>query len=164
MNNIYIVGFMGTGKSSVGRELAGRQKLDFADLDNLIELKEKRPISDIFAKEGEAYFRRAEKEALREVSRENNFVIACGGGIMIDPENIKIMKETGKIICLTARPEVILKRVSGTNKRPLLNVADPKKQIELLVEKRAVGYAQADETINTSELSVKEVAEKILSL
>lgn len=164
MKNIYLVGFMGTGKSSVGRELAGRQKLDFADLDNLIELKEKRPISDIFAKEGEAHFRRVEKEVLREVSRENNFVVACGGGIVVDPENIRIMKETGKIICLTAKPEVILKRVSGTKKRPLLNVPDPKKQIELLIAKRAVGYAQADVIIDTLELSVKEVVEKILSL
>lgn len=162
MKNIYIVGFMATGKSSVGKELANRQNLQFVDLDNLIELKEKRRISDIFAKDGEPYFRKVEKRVLEDTAKKNKLVVACGGGIVINPENIRLMKETGVVICLTAEPAVILKRANGSKQRPLLNVADPKKQIELLLEKRSSYYALADKVIDTSRLSIKEVADKIL--
>lgn len=162
MNNIYLVGFMATGKTAVGRELAKRKKWQFMDLDELIELKEKRTIAEIFAKEGEPYFRKAEKKALKEVSSQKKFVIACGGGIVIDKDNIKVMKQTGIIVCLTATPSVILKRTAGYQHRPLLNVTDPKKQIELLLKLRAPYYAQADKSIDTSKLPIKEVVERIL--
>ncbi len=162
MENIYLVGFMGTGKTAVGKELAKKKKLQFVDLDELIEFREKRAICDIFAKEGEPYFRKVEKRVLREVSREKKFVVACGGGIVLDKDNIKIMKETGILICLTATPQVILERTAACSHRPLLNVKDPKKQIELLLKFRAPYYAEADKTINTSKISVKEVVEKIL--
>jgi shikimate kinase len=164
MNNIYLVGFMATGKTAVGKELARKKKWQFLDLDDLIELKEKRTISDIFAHEGEAYFRRIEKRALKEVAREKNFIVACGGGIVLDKENVRLMQESGKMICLSAAPEVILQRTQCSSLRPLLNVADPKKQIELLLKLRAPYYALADKTIDTSKLSVKEVAEKIAKL
>ena len=178
MNNIYLVGFMGTGKTAVGRELVKKKnrlenrglasnsqsQWQFIDLDELIELKEKRAIQDIFAKEGEPYFRRIEQETLKEVSKEKKFVVACGGGIVINKNNIKIMKDTGIIICLTASPSVILKRTSGYLHRPLLNVADPKKQIELLLKLRAPYYAKAHKTINTSKISVKEVVNKIIKI
>jgi len=155
---------MGTGKSSVARELAKKKKWRFLDLDELIELRQKRIISDIFAQEGEPYFRKIEKQALKEAAKEEKFVVACGGGIVIKPENIKIMKETGIVVCLTATPEEILKRISTQTHRPLLNVANPKKQIEFLLKIRAPLYAQADKTIDTSKLSVKEVVEKILKV
>jgi len=163
-NNIYLVGFMGTGKTSVGKELAKASKRQFVDLDELIELKEKRPISDIFAKDGELYFRRIESNTLKEVAKESNFVIGCGGGIVINPENIKIMKESGLMFCLAATPEVIIKRTSGSAHRPLLNVKDPKKQISHLLKLRSCYYAQADKTIDTSKLSIKQVASKISKL
>lgn len=162
MGNIYLVGFMGTGKTTVGKELARRKKWRFVDLDELIELRERRTISEIFAKEGEPYFRRKEKEVLKEVAKEKKFVVACGGGIVIDKDNIKLMKETGIMVCLSATPEVILKRTSGYTHRPLLNVPEPKKQIELLLKLRAPYYAQADKIIDTSKLSVKDVVERIL--
>lgn len=164
MNNIYLVGFMGTGKSSVSKLLAEKTGRKFIDLDDLIEIKEKRKISDIFAKDSEAYFRKVEKQTLIEVSAKQEIIVACGGGIVIDPENIKIMKKTGKIICLTAKPEVILKRTKKYPHRPLLNVDDSKKQIELLFEKRAPFYALADITINTSELSVEQIVDKIIKI
>ncbi|MBM3254997.1 MAG: shikimate kinase [Candidatus Omnitrophica bacterium] len=164
MKNIYLVGFMGTGKTCVGKEVARRKKRGFVDLDELIELKEKRLISDIFAKEGEPYFRKLEKKVLREVCRENNFVVACGGGIVLDKDNIAIMKRTGIIICLSASPKAILERTSGEGKRPLLNVADPGEQVELLLKLRAPYYSLADKNIDTSKLSVKEVASKVLKL
>ena len=148
----------------MGKELAKIKKWQFVDLDDLIELREKRRISDIFAKDGEPYFRRIEHETLKEVAREKKFVFACGGGIVINQENIKIMKDTGIIICLTASPAVILKRTTGYAYRPLLNVKDPKKQIELLLKLRAPYYAQANKTIDTSKISLKEVVDKILKL
>jgi shikimate kinase len=155
---------MATGKTSVGRTLAAKLKRRFVDLDDLIELKEKRTIAEIFAKNGEPYFRRVEKKVLKEVSREKKFVVACGGGIVMDKDNIKAMKETGLFICLAASPEAILKRTCGTSHRPLLKVRHPKKQIELLLKLRAPYYALADKTIDTSELSVKQVADKISKL
>lgn len=160
--NIYLVGFMGTGKTSVGRELARKKKWCFVDLDELIELREKGLIADIFARKGEPYFRCLEKQALKEVSREKEFVVACGGGIVVASENIKIMKDSGVIICLAASPEVILKRTSGYAHRPLLNVADPKKQIGLLLKLRAPYYARADKIIDTSKMPVEKVVDKIL--
>lgn len=160
--NIYLVGFMATGKTSVGRELAKKKQWQFVDLDDLIELREKMTISGIFAKNGEPYFRRLEKRVLKDVAKENKFVVGCGGGIVIDPENIKIMKASGTLICLTATPEVILERVSGQTHRPLLNVKEPKKQIELLLKMRAPYYARADKTIDTSKLPVGGVVEKVI--
>lgn len=152
---------MGTGKTAVGRELAKKKKRQFVDLDELIELKEKRIISDIFAKEGEPYFRKIEKKTLKEAAKEKGFVVACGGGIVIDEENIRVMKASGTIICLSAAPEVILKRVCGAAHRPLLNVKNPRERIELLLKLRAPYYAKADKTIDTSNLSIKEVVAKI---
>ena len=163
-NNIYLVGFMATGKTAVGKELAKQKKWQFVDLDELIALKEKRSIPDIFAKYGEPYFRRIEKQVLQEVAREKEFVVACGGGIVIDKNNIKTMKQSGMIICLTATSEAILERTAGYRHRPLLNVADPKKQIELLLKLRAPFYAQADKAIDTSKISVKEAVDKIIKL
>lgn len=164
MKNIYLVGFMGTGKTSVGKELAKQKKWQFVDLDDLIELREKKRICDIFAKDKEPYFRRVEKLVLKEVAGQKNFVVACGGGIVMDADNIRIMKESGRVICLSASPEVILKRTSGFAHRPLLNVKDPKKQIDLLLKMRSPFYAQADNIIDTSGLSIKTVVAKILNL
>jgi len=153
---------MGTGKTAVGKELAAKKKLQFVDLDELIEMRERRTISDIFVKDGEPCFRRIEKRILKEVAKEKGFVVACGGGIVIDKENIKIMKETGVVVCLTAAPEVILKRTSGCADRPLLNVSDTKKQIELLLKLRAPFYARADFSLDTSRLSVEEVLKEVI--
>ncbi len=163
MGNIYLVGFMGTGKTAVGKELA-KKKWQFLDLDDLIELREKRTISSIFAQDGEPYFRRVEKKVLQEVAKEKKFVVACGGGIVLDKDNIKTMKKTGIMICLSASPQVILERTAAYRHRPLLNVGNPKKQIDLLLKLRAPYYAQAHKTIDTSKISIKEVVEKILKL
>jgi shikimate kinase len=155
---------MCTGKTAVGIELAKKKKWRFLDLDELIELKEKRSIVDIFAKYGEPHFRKVEKKVLKEVAGQKNFVVACGGGIVIDKENIRIMKDTGLVICLAATPQEILKRASGFTHRPLLNVKDPKGQIAFLLKLRAPFYAQADKTIDTSKSCVKEVVDKILKI
>ena len=162
--NIYLVGFMGTGKTSVGRELAKKKKCCFADLDELIELKEGRSISDIFSKKCEPYFRRAEKSVLAQVSRERNFVVACGGGVVINRENIDRMKESGVIVCLKATPAAILKRTAKAANRPLLNTPDPKVAIAHLLKLRAPYYALADKFVDTSKLSVKDVVARVVKI
>ena len=162
--NIYLVGFMGTGKTTVGRELAKKKKWRFIDLDELIELREGKTISDIFSKKGEPYFRILEKKALKEVSREKKFIVACGGGVVINEDNIKTMRESGVMICLKANPSVILKRTSKADNRPLLNADNPKERIGLLLKLRAPYYARANKDVDTSKLSVKEVVEKIVKI
>ncbi|MBU4303285.1 MAG: shikimate kinase [Candidatus Omnitrophica bacterium] len=162
--NIYLVGFMGTGKTSVGRQLAAQKKWNFIDLDELIELKQQRRIVDIFAQDGEPHFRKIEKKFLKQVSTQKKFVVACGGGVVLDPDNIKLMKKTGILICLCATCEAILKRVSASTHRPILNVAKPRERIELLLKMRAPYYAQADKTIDTSLLTIKEVVAKIAKM
>ncbi|MEW6101024.1 MAG: shikimate kinase [Candidatus Omnitrophota bacterium] len=161
-SNIYLVGFMGTGKTAAGKALAAKKKWQFLDLDELIELRQKRAIADIFAKEGEPYFRRIEKQALKEASLQKKFVVACGGGIVLDEENIKIMRETGVMVCLTAPAKVILERTKRYSHRPLLNVSEPLKQIEHLLKLRAPFYGKADNTIDTSRKTIKEIVDEIL--
>lgn len=159
--NIYLVGFMGTGKSSVGRQLAKDKCWNFVDLDELIELKEQRRIVEIFAKDGEAYFRKIEKKILKQVSSQKGFVVACGGGIVLDKANIALMKKSGMMFCLSATAGEILKRVSSSSDRPLLNVENPRKRIDLLLKMRAPYYMQADKVVDTTGLSVRQVAGKI---
>ncbi len=164
MMNIYLVGFMATGKTAVGKALAKKKKWQFLDLDELIELRQRCTISDIFAKEGEPYFRRIEKKVLKEVAAEKKFVVACGGGIVLDAQNIRLMQETGKLICLLASVDVILKRTAGCSHRPLLDVKNPREKIEILMKLRAPFYAQVDCTVDTSKLSIEEVVRKIIKL
>lgn len=160
--NIYLVGFMATGKTAVGKEVARQLNQQFLDLDSLIEEKQKKKISQIFTEDGETYFRSLEKQALREISVGRDLVVSCGGGIVLDKENIQIMKQTGIMICLSARPEVILVRTRSYRHRPLLNVDNPQNKIEELLKIRAPFYAQADYTIDTSDLTVSSVVNKVL--
>jgi len=144
--------------------LAKALRWNFVDLDELIELKQQRSIVDIFALQGEPYFRKIEKKILKQVCAEHKFVVACGGGVVLDADNIKIMKKTGILICLCASAGVILKRVCASTQRPILNVANPRERIELLLKMRAPYYLQADKTIDTSKLSVKQVVAKIAKM
>jgi shikimate kinase len=161
-SNIYIVGFMGTGKTVVGKEVARQLNLRFVELDSIIAQIEKKAISRIFAEDGEPAFRKIEKQALKEISAGKDSVISCGGGIVLDKENIRIMKETGAMVCLSARPEVIIARTRRYKHRPLLNVENPEKRIKELLEFRAPFYAQSDQTVDTSDLSVAQVVKRVM--
>ena len=163
-NNIYIIGFMGAGKTSVGKALAGRLSRDFVDLDDVIEASQSTGIADIFAQKGEPYFRKVEKQALKETAAKQDLIVACGGGIVLDEDNINLMRKTGKIICLQARADIVLDRTKGYAHRPLLNVSDPKAKIDELLSLRAPFYAKADYTIDTSDLSLDKVVDKILDM
>ena len=164
MENIVLVGFMGTGKSAAGKKLAEKLHRDFLELDDMIEKKEGMSITDIFEKKGEPYFRMVEKEVVKEASHRKNIVISAGGGSIVDEENFKNLKHSGKIICLKASPDTILKRTQGLKTRPLLNIPDPKKKIEELLKKREPYYNKADFSVNTDNISIERVIEEILKL
>lgn len=163
MNNIYLTGFMGTGKTSVGELLAQRTGWSFVDLDVRIAERQGMSIADIFARKGESFFRALEKKILKETAGLTEQVVSCGGGIVLDPENRTLMKRTGRIVCLTARPEVILERTRESLHRPLLNVKDPVQKIAELLGERAACYAQADLMVDTSELNIRQVVETIIT-
>lgn len=163
MKNIVLVGFMGTGKSVVGKKLAAKLDRDFIELDDMIESKEKMSIKDIFEKKLEPYFRQVEKEAVKEAAKRENVVISAGGGAVMDEENFKNLKNSGIIICLKASPDTILKRTKNLKTRPLLNVPDPKKQIEELLKKREPYYNKADFSINTDNLTIEQVAARAMN-
>jgi shikimate kinase len=162
MRNIYIVGFMGTGKTVVGKALAYELGAAFIDLDATIEEKEKMSINDIFQAKSEEYFRGLEKDALNAVAEKNAAVISCGGGIVLDQENMALMKSTGVCICLSASPQEILKRIGATTHRPLLRSGDPLERIQILLSDRDSCYRKADILIDTTDLSVEEIVSGIL--
>lgn len=164
MKNIYIVGFMGTGKTSAGKELAKRLSRDFLDLDNLIEEKEKMPIAEIFKQKGEPYFRKIEKEAVKEVSLKEDLVVSCGGGAVVDTENLARLKKSGVIICLKADVDTIIKRTKANLKRPLLNVENPRESIEKLLKEREPFYSQSDYAIDTTDINIKQAVDKIIKI
>ena len=164
MKNLVLVGFMGTGKSEIGRAVAQRLGLCFLDTDAMVEARDGRPISRIFEESGEGYFRHLESAAVAEAASHKRAVIATGGGALGRPENVKALKETGVLVCLTARPDVILRRVgSQAVDRPLLRCSDPLGRIEALLAARAKDYAKADVQIDTSDMSFEQAVEAVLS-
>jgi shikimate kinase len=163
--NITLVGFMGTGKTAVAQELARHlERRVLVKLDDMIEKEEGMTINEIFSKKGEPYFRRLEKEMVKKVSRRRGLIIDPGGGVVLDKENMDNLKRNGIVICLTARPQVILERTERFSHRPLLNVRDPKSKIEELLKARAPFYAQSDYTVDTSDLTVQDVVKRILDI
>ena len=160
--NIVLTGFMAVGKSVVGQRLARRLKRPFVDLDQAIEAKEGMKVSEIFTSRGEPYFRKVEKEMVREVLGRDRQVISAGGGAIMDEENLNLFKQKSLLICLTAPPEILLRRAGTGKERPLLKGKDRAERIEELLREREKSYAQAHVSIDTSSLSVDEVVEKIL--
>jgi len=164
MKNIILVGFMGTGKTAVAKVLAEKLKRKYVSTDGLIEAREKRSIKDIFAKEGEKYFREVESAVIRNVCKKNGQVIDAGGGAILDPANLATFRKNGVVVCLWASPEVILERTKRNDSRPLLNVEDPIGRIKTLLEYRRPFYNESDLHVDTSECGVEEAASRIESL
>lgn len=162
MRNVILTGFMGSGKTEVGRRLAKRLGYTFIDTDLLIEEKTGKSISDIFEKDGEPFFRDTETQILEELSGINKHVISTGGGIVTREENILRLRETGFIIWLKASPETIYKRVSTETHRPLLRVENPLEQIKSLLSLREQYYSKADLAIDTDGLEVDEIVDIII--
>lgn len=164
MATVILTGFMGTGKSSVGRKLAARLNESFVDTDDLIERSEGSSISEIFVSKGEGYFRAAERRAINRALKVPDAVIATGGGAIVDPDNFARLHAEAPIVCLSARPEVILNRTcSAKTTRPLLENAEPQERIETLLAQRAPAYAKADLTVDTSDRSIDEIVDEVVA-
>ncbi len=159
---IALAGFMGTGKSTVGRILAERLERPFLDVDAEIEAREGRAISEIFATDGEPAFRAIERALIQEVARSRNRVVAVGGGAVLDPDNVRDLSEAGLLVCLDARPEVVLRRVQNERHRPLLQTDNPEQRIRDLLARRSACYAAIPFHVDTSELTPEEVADAVL--
>ena len=158
--NIILTGMMGSGKTTVGKELAVLLNCNFIDLDEIIEKKYGK-ISDIFAQKGEAYFREAETQELKNLKEKEKFVLSTGGGIILKDENIEILKKIGQVFYLSAKSETIYGRIKNQNHRPLLNTKNPKKSIEEILNKRLEQYEKSGEKIITDNKSTKEIAGEI---
>ena len=159
--NLALIGFMGTGKTSVGRLVAEQLGFEFLDTDELIQAHTGRTIADIFTKAGEPAFRALEKQIVQELSTRKKTVISTGGGLPTNPENLAALKSFALIVCLWASPGKIWERVRNQSHRPLLHDADPQKKIRELLALREPFYKQADVLINTDIRSVREAAQQV---
>lgn len=160
--NIVLIGFMGSGKSTVGRILARRLRFRFLDTDKLVEQRENARISEIFADRGEAHFRDCETAALESLRGKQHHVFATGGGIVTVPRNIPLLRSLGLVVLLTAEPDEIFRRVSGNSKRPLLQVEDPRSRVRELMSVRMPLYeSTAHFRVDGTRLSHGEVAARI---
>jgi shikimate kinase len=164
VRNLVLVGFMGSGKSSVGRELARRWGFRFIDTDTAIRQKYQKSIPEIFASFGEPFFRDEENQTLQELQKTERAVIATGGGIVLQARNHPLLRTLGVVVWLTANEEVIWERVSRNQNRPLLRTEDPRATISDLMSTRYPLYdALADITVETSGLTHQEVADRAVA-
>ncbi|MBI5887349.1 MAG: AAA family ATPase [Deltaproteobacteria bacterium] len=164
MKNIVLTGFMGTGKSSVGRRLAKELGLRFVDMDAVIEKDAGVKIKNIFASRGEAHFRRLEKVTVGKLvsgAFGDGLVVAAGGGVVVDDENRAALRKWATLICLTAPVDVLLRRVAGGDDRPLLSVEDKKTEIEKRLKDREAAYRDCDLTVDTSSIGIDDVVKEI---
>lgn len=160
--NIVLTGFMGTGKTVIGKSLARNLGWPYVDTDELIEKKAGLKINEVFAKHGEGYFRELEGKAIKSVSDFNNYVIATGGGVVLREENMDNLEKNGFVVNLYASPDVIYNRIKTNDDRPLLNKPNPKNEIERLLEERKPYYKRCNMSINTDDSNIEKIVEKII--
>jgi shikimate kinase len=162
IQNLALVGFMGTGKSSVGRLAAELLQFEFVDTDELIESQSGMTIEEIFKKQGEPAFRELERQVVQNLAQRQKTTIATGGGLVADPANLASLKTHALVVCLWASPETIWERVRDQTHRPLLQTADPLGKIRELFALRDPLYRQADVLIHTGQRSPREVVQQVL--
>lgn len=160
--NIILTGFMGTGKTSVGKIVASKLAFKFVDMDELIEKTTGMKISEIFEKFGEPRFRDLESEIVKLLTKKRGQVISTGGGVVLREENIFNFKKSGVIFCLKASEKTIFERLRNCKNRPLLQVENLKERITELLKQRTPFYEKADLMIDTEGLTPQEVADKII--
>ena len=161
--NIILVGFMGTGKTVTGHLLSEQTGMELVDMDALIEAREGRAISEIFATDGEVAFRVMERTLAQELSQRDSLVVSTGGGLVLNPENLIDFEKTGLVVCLKASPDVVFKRVELDTTRPLL-AGDKKAAIEALLTARKPLYDAIPHGINTDDQTAEENVAQILQL
>lgn len=164
IDNIILTGFMGTGKTVVGKLIAEKTGLIFVDTDALIVEAAGKSINSIFEEDGEDAFRRIETQVLSEACKNKGRVISTGGGAVTIEGNIRVIKDSGILVALTASSDTILNRIEDEGHRPLLKTDNPKQKIEDLLLERQAFYKKADIVIDTTNISPDTVAEKIVNL
>jgi shikimate kinase len=160
--NIALIGFMGTGKTSVGRIVAEQLRFDYLDTDELIQSATGRTIPEIFKTDGETRFRELEEKVVAEISTRTKTVIATGGGLPVNPKNLASLKSHALVVSLWSSPEKIWERVRHQGHRPLLHDENPQAKIRELLAAREPFYKQADVLLNTELRSVREVAQQVV--
>lgn len=164
MGNIYLIGFMGVGKSTIAYHLERMMHRECAEMDRMIVEKQGMPISEIFEKYGEEAFRDIETQLVRELGRKDGLIVSCGGGAVLREENTKDMKAHGVIVLLTATPETIYERVKKSKDRPILNGNMNVEYIRELMEKRRSRYEEvADFVIQTDGKNVTDICREIIT-
>ena len=162
-NDIFLIGFMGAGKSTIAAELTKELGMQRIEMDQMIVEQQNMPISEIFDKFGEEYFRNIETDLVRELTDKKQMVVSCGGGTVLRDENAKLMKESGAIVLLTATPETIYERVKNSTERPILNGNMNVEYISSLMDQRKDRYfAVADYVVTTDGKSAKEICAEII--
>ncbi len=164
VNNLVLLGFMGTGKSAIGRRVASLARRPFLEMDAEIEKRAGKSIPQIFATEGEEVFRNLETQLAVEWGKREGAIIACGGGVVLREENLRALSQHGVLVCLTARPEIIAERTGRSRKRPLLEVEDREGKIRSLLEARAPLYAKIPIQVDTSDITPDTLATQLLDI
>jgi shikimate kinase len=162
IHNLALIGFMGTGKSSIGRHVADALHFAFLDTDRVIEARAGKTVSKIFQQDGEPAFREWERRVVEELARRTRTVIATGGGLPTIEGNLASLKTHALVICLWAGPEAVWERTRDHDHRPLLNEPDPLAKIRTLLAEREPFYRQADVLVNTEMRSIREVTQQVL--
>ena len=163
MNNLFLIGFMGAGKTSVSAGLGRMLGREVVEMDERIAAQEGMSIPELFAQKGEPYFRACETALLKSFAQGAPRIVSCGGGVPLREENVAAMRESGTVVLLTASPEVILERVKDSDERPLLQGHKDVPYIAALMEQRRPKYeAAADITVDTSQLNIEEVCRQVL--
>ena len=163
MNNIYLIGMMGAGKTVFGNFISEKTGKKFVDLDHVIEDRLGLSIPQVFESHGQAYFRLQEANCLREVSGADAQIVATGGGAVLNPQNLKRMKETGTILYLQASLETLWNRVKGDSNRPLLKTENPEEQMRILFRDRKKIYENAaDKVLDADQLEDEQAREKLM--
>jgi shikimate kinase len=160
--NIALIGFMGTGKTSVGRLVAEQLHFNYLDTDEMIQTATGKTIAEIFSANGEPAFRALEEKIVQELAGKDRTVISAGGGLPINPANLASLKAHALVVCLWASPAKIWERVKNQTHRPLLHDPDPQRKISDLLTARAPFYKQADILLNTESRSLREVAQQVV--
>lgn len=160
--NLYLVGFMGTGKTTIGRAAAYRLKYQLFDSDHEIERAEGCTIPEIFEKEGEPHFRRLERRFVEAGHPGDRCVVACGGGLVVQPGVLNFLRKKGVLICLHASIETVLARTSTNRNRPLLNVEDPRERIRSLYAERESIYKRAGTVILTDQRPAADIISHVM--
>lgn len=160
--NLYLVGFMGTGKTTIGRVVAQKIGFELVDSDQAIEQQQGRTIAEIFARDGEAAFRRLEREYIENGHPTARTVVSCGGGLVIPPGMLELLQSRGVVVCLHASIETILARTARHRHRPLLNVEDPDVRVRALYAEREPVYKRAGTVLLTDARPLNDIVAHVI--